>query len=45
MPYLYVKQQVKDFDVWYKSDDYQKILQYRLKAADCGTILIRGLSS
>jgi uncharacterized protein (DUF1330 family) len=35
----------EDFDAWYRSDDYQKILQYRLKAANCDTILIEGLPS
>jgi len=34
-----------DFDAWYKSDEYQKILQHRLKAADCDTILVKGLHS
>jgi uncharacterized protein (DUF1330 family) len=33
-----------DFENWYKSDDYQKILKYRLKGADCDTILIKGLN-
>ena len=32
-----------DFENWYKSDDYQKILRHRLKAADCDTILVKGL--
>lgn len=32
----------EDFDVWYRSDDYQVILQYRLAASDCDTILIQG---
>jgi uncharacterized protein (DUF1330 family) len=31
-----------DFDDWYNSEDYQRILKYRSKAADCDTILIRG---
>jgi uncharacterized protein (DUF1330 family) len=43
MPYLCVKQQVNDFDAWYKSNDYQKILQNRLTDADCDTILVNGL--
>ena len=34
-----------DFDAWYNSDEYQKILQHRLKAADCDTILVKGLHS
>ncbi len=32
-----------DFDAWYNSDEYQKILAHRLKAADCDTILAEGL--
>ncbi len=32
-----------DFNNWYNSDEYQKILSHRLKAADCDTILIKGL--
>jgi uncharacterized protein (DUF1330 family) len=32
----------KDFDDWYTSDAYQEILKYRLKAADCDTILVKG---
>jgi uncharacterized protein (DUF1330 family) len=34
---------LKDFEKWYNSDEYQNILKYRLKAADCDTILIKGL--
>ena len=34
------KQEFKD---WYYSNDYQKILKHRLKAAKCDTILIKGL--
>ncbi|NJN25979.1 MAG: DUF1330 domain-containing protein [Cyclobacteriaceae bacterium] len=33
----------KDFADWYNSDEYKEILAYRLKAADCDTILIKGL--
>lgn len=33
-----------DFDEWYNSKDYQDILKHRLKAADCDTILIKGLN-
>jgi uncharacterized protein (DUF1330 family) len=33
----------KDFEDWYYSDDYQKILKQRLKAADCDTILVGGV--
>ena len=32
-----------DFENWYNSKDYQIILKHRLKAADCDTILIKGL--
>jgi len=31
-----------DFEKWYNSEDYQRILRYRLKAAKCDTILIKG---
>ena len=31
-----------DFEKWYNSDDYQRILKSRLKAAKCDTILIKG---
>lgn len=34
----------EDFKAWYKSDEYQEILKYRLFASDCDTILIRGKS-
>jgi uncharacterized protein (DUF1330 family) len=33
----------KDFEDWYYSDDYQKILKYRLNASECDTILIEGV--
>ena len=32
-----------DFNAWYKSPGYQEILKHRLKAADCDTILVKGL--
>ena len=32
----------EDFDAWYRSDEYQEILQYRLSASECDTILIHG---
>lgn len=32
----------KDFDAWYQSDEYQEILQSRLLASECDTILIQG---
>jgi uncharacterized protein (DUF1330 family) len=31
-----------DFNNWYNSEDYQRILKHRLKAAECDTILIKG---
>jgi len=34
---------VEEFKAWYYSDDYQKILKYRLRAAKCDTILLEGL--
>jgi uncharacterized protein (DUF1330 family) len=33
----------KDFEDWYYSDDYQKILKHRLNASDCDTIILEGL--
>jgi uncharacterized protein (DUF1330 family) len=32
-----------DFDNWYNSLEYQAILKHRLNAADCDTILVKGL--
>ena len=32
----------KDFMEWYNSKDYQEILKFRLKAADCDSILVKG---
>jgi uncharacterized protein (DUF1330 family) len=31
-----------DFDDWYNSEDYQRILSHRLKATESDTILIKG---
>ncbi len=31
-----------DFEDWYFSEDYQKILTYRLEAAECDSVLIEG---
>ena len=31
-----------DFESWYNSADYQRILRYRLKAAECDTVLVKG---
>ena len=33
----------EEFEAWYYSDDYQKILKYRLRAAKCDTIMLEGL--
>lgn len=33
----------QDFEDWYYSDDYQKILKHRLNASKCDTILVEGL--
>lgn len=33
----------REFDDWYYSDDYQKILKFRLNSAKCDTILLKGL--
>ena len=33
----------KDFEEWYYSEEYQKILKHRLNAAKCDTILIEGV--
>jgi uncharacterized protein (DUF1330 family) len=33
----------QDFEDWYYSDDYQMILKYRLNAAKCDTILVKGV--
>lgn len=33
----------QDFEDWYYSEDYQKILRHRLNASKCDTILIEGL--
>jgi uncharacterized protein (DUF1330 family) len=32
----------EDFMEWYNSEDYQEILKFRLNAADCDTILVKG---
>lgn len=31
-----------EFEDWYHSEEYREILAYRLQAADCDTILIKG---
>ena len=31
-----------DFENWYHSKAYQEIIKYRLEAADCDTILVKG---
>ena len=35
---------ISDFNEWYNSADYQNIIKHRLNAADCDTILIKGLN-
>jgi uncharacterized protein (DUF1330 family) len=32
-----------DFRNWYYSDEYRYILKHRLQAADCDTVLIKGI--
>ena len=42
--YVLVKLNTRDeFESWYYSDDYQEILKYRLRAAKCDSILLKGL--
>jgi uncharacterized protein (DUF1330 family) len=33
----------EEFEEWYYSEDYQKILKHRLNAAECDTILLEGI--
>jgi uncharacterized protein (DUF1330 family) len=33
----------EEFICWYKSAEYQGILKHRLRAADCDTILVKGV--
>lgn len=33
----------KDFEQWYYSEEYQKILKHRLSASHCDTILVKGI--
>jgi uncharacterized protein (DUF1330 family) len=33
----------KDFEKWYYSEEYQQILKHRLRAAECDTVLIKGM--
>jgi len=35
----------QDFDRWYFSDEYQELLTLRLAAADCDTVLVKGLDA
>ena len=35
----------EDFENWYYSEEYQKILKHRLSGANCNTILIEGLKN
>lgn len=32
----------EDFDKWYYSGDYQRIVKYRLEGAECDSILVHG---
>ncbi len=32
----------EDFANWYHSEDYQEILKFRLRAANCDSILVKG---
>ena len=32
----------RDFENWYYSEKYQKILKHRLQAAECDTVLLKG---
>jgi uncharacterized protein (DUF1330 family) len=34
----------QDFEDWYYSAEYQKILKHRLKASKCDTILLEGIN-
>jgi uncharacterized protein (DUF1330 family) len=33
----------EDFKMWYTSSEYQELLRFRLSAAQCDTILVKGL--
>lgn len=33
-----------EFKRWYESPEYKAILQHRLKAAKCDTLLVKGLA-
>jgi uncharacterized protein (DUF1330 family) len=33
-----------DFNDWYNSPEYRDVLQHRLNASDCDTILVKGLN-
>jgi uncharacterized protein (DUF1330 family) len=35
---------IGDFNEWYNSAEYQNMLKHRLNAADCDTILVKGLN-
>ncbi|MBN2613247.1 MAG: DUF1330 domain-containing protein [Bacteroidales bacterium] len=34
-----------DFELWYNSEEYREIRKYRLNAARCDTILVKGLET
>jgi uncharacterized protein (DUF1330 family) len=33
----------RDFEDWYTSEEYQRILRHRLRGAECDTILVQGM--
>ena len=35
----------KELKRWYESPEYQRLVQYRLKAAKCDTLLVKGIAS
>jgi uncharacterized protein (DUF1330 family) len=35
----------EDFKMWYSSPEYQELLRFRLSAAQCDTILVKGLDA
>ena len=35
----------EDFERWYFSEEYQELLAFRLAAADCDAVLVKGLDA
>jgi len=33
-----------DFNAWYYSPEYQEILKFRLRASDCNSVLVKGIT-